>query len=164
MTRWTDRRQGDRHTCMHTMTVHATTGMRTPVQCRGFARQPLQVLLPCWRLQSFHISPVRRANDIKQGLQLRLCCAVARPCLCTKNLPACRQARTNTVKQLCALCHPQRTSSKMHGNMPQSPIEVHILFFMSPSTDPFTHLPMQVVDVANEFMAPRRNNEGNALA
>ena len=96
-------RQRDVHTSMHAMTIHATEDSRTPVQCRGFAGQPLQVLLPCRQLQSFHISPVRRANDVKQGLQLRLCCAVAWACLCTEHLAAFRQARTNTAKQLTAL-------------------------------------------------------------
>ena len=85
---------------MHKLTIHATEGMRTPVQCRGFAGQPLQVLLPCRRLQSLHISPVRRANDVKQGLQLCLCRAVAWPRLRTKHLPVCRQARANTANQI----------------------------------------------------------------
>ncbi len=153
---------------MHTVTVLATEGMRTPVQCGGFARQPLQVLPPRWRLQSFHISPVWRANDVKQGLQLCLCCAVARPCLCTKHLPACRQARNNAPMQLSAL----KLKCRVHGSMGYG-YQLRAIFvifrcFMSARTDPFeanelTCLPVQTVEVCSQKHARERRHQRQYL-
>lgn len=59
-----------------------------PVEGGGLAREALQVLLPGRGLQGLHISPVGGANDVKEGLQLRLGGAVHWASLSTKYLPA----------------------------------------------------------------------------
>lgn len=47
-----------------------------PEEGRSFAWQPLQVVPPGRGWQGLHICPVGRANDVKQGMQLRLSGAV----------------------------------------------------------------------------------------
>ena len=58
-----------------------------PVQGGGSAGQSPKVPSPGGRLKGFHIGPVRRANDVKEGLQLCLGSTVARPSLRSEHLP-----------------------------------------------------------------------------
>lgn len=102
-----------------------------PEQCGCLARQALQVMPPGRRLQCLHICPVRRANDVKQSLQLCLCCAVDGSSLIV-SFPA---QHTQLIIADCALLSPSRlvsqTSQLVMADRAAGPVCIALLMWLA---------------------------------